>query len=620
MKTSLTEFANKVREAADIVDIIGSIVPLKRSGSGFKGLCPFHKEKTPSFNVHPGKQIFHCFGCGVGGDVVRFMMMYERVDFRTALEHLAARLGLPLPELVYKPRDKAGESRRRALSSVNEFALAFYEKLLRSGEGKAAREYLRKRGVSEEIEKKFHLGFAPDRWDDFLTEARKKSFSDDLVQAAGLALPGKRTNKPYDRFRGRVIYPIFNLQGHCVGFGGRILKQGDSSGSTQGKDSPKYLNSPETEIYQKGRILYGLNLARDSLRGETPVLLVEGYMDLIALHSHGFANSAASLGTALTGDQARLIKRFAREVIFLYDADEAGQKAMLRGCEVLLAQSLAVKVVILPEGDDPDTFLEKNGAKAFREFIGKKRDFLDFFLETAGKKFDIHTPEGKIAALGMLKPILSRVHEPILLDDYTRRLGENLKLEQKLVIRHIRAKTTAARLSTTETIREQTTRNVPIVEIGFMKCILDNPGLRKMARERLDPEWLSSPLVKKFTRLILETGESSNEAQAPLSDPREIFSRLADQGDEREEEFLREVIFLEIPELSEGPTEDFLAFLLDRLRMSHQTRERRRMVKEVLNREKNGETDTDDIDITKRIHQSSREIWETRKILFENNN
>lgn len=597
MKTNLTEFADKVRETADIVDIIGSSIALKRSGASYKGLCPFHKEKTPSFHVHPGKQLFHCFGCGVGGDVIKFLMLFDRINYRIAIEQLANRLGLPIPDLISQPKEEGLEKRRRAILEVNQFALEFYQKILETSEAKGARDYLEKRGVSRELIRTFRIGFAPDRWEDLLTASKKKGYSAPLLEEAGLALPGKKSGSYYDRFRGRIIFPIFNLQGQCVGFGGRILGEGE----------PKYINSPESEVYKKGKILYGLNIAREQLREDQPVLLVEGYMDLIALYKHGFQTGAATLGTALTDDQARLLKRFTKEVVFVYDGDAAGQKAMIRGCEVFLGQSLSVKVVILPDLDDPDTFLSRHGKEEFSRILETKRDFIDFFLETGRKSYNLNTPEGKINILDLLKPMLSRVHQPILFDDYIRRLSEALKIESKLILRHIKARTTTSLSRIRETIQQQVSSDIPLLEMIFLKIFLEYPALRNQANEYINPEWLTSPQVKKYMDLIMkEQIEELPEIQE--------YTRILTQATEEEGKLLRELAFCEFEQEVDL---DFLIFLINRIHMTFEARIRHNLVLEIQKKEKQGGTENQDISIlTDLIHNKTKDIWETRKNLF----
>jgi DNA primase len=597
LKTSLTEFTNKVRDAADVVEIIGSFVPLKKTGASFKGLCPFHKEKTPSFHVHPGKQVFHCFGCGVGGDIVKFWMMHERVNFRAALEQLAHRLGISVPRLTAQPQDEVQEKRRRDILTVSQFALEYFERLLNSAPGKAAREYLDKRSVPEPLRKKFHLGYAPDLWEDLIATARRRGYSTELLQNAGLALPGKKAGGFYDRFRGRIIFPILNLQGECVAFGGRTLGEGE----------PKYLNSPETEIYKKGKLLYGLNLAKDALRNEEPALIVEGYMDLIALHKFGFTTGVATLGTALTEDQARLLKRFTREILFIYDGDEAGQTAMIRGCEVLLGQSLGVKVVTLPEIEDPDTFLGKHGPEAFKQILEQRKDFLDFFLDVGRKKYNINTPEAKIRVLELFKPILGRVFQPILFDDYTRRLAEGLRLEQNLIARYIRSTGGSAKAAG-EMLHEYISQNIPLVEKGLLKILLENPELRTQVLSHINREWISSPLVRKFLDLLLDAAQDETRAQISLSN-------LLEEATEDEGQFLREIIFYEI---GDRASPELLSIVLNRLRMTYESSIRHTLVLEIQKLERGGNKEMDKVfSIADGIHDKSRKILETRRSLLK---
>jgi DNA primase len=597
MKTSLREFAAKVRETADIVDIIGSIIPLKRTGSTFKALCPFHREKTPSFNVHPARQIFHCFGCGIGGDVIKFWMLHERLDFRSALETLARRLGLPVPELSATPEDLSREKKRRLLFEVNQFALKYYQKCLEKKAGGEAREYLSRRGVEQGLWENFQLGWATENWDDFLTAAGKNGYSSELLNEAGLILPGKTKGGFYDRFRGRIIFPILDLQGHCVAFGGRILTSGE----------PKYLNSPETETYKKGKVLYGLHLAREALRGEQPALLVEGYMDLIALYKFGFTTGVASLGTALTEDQARLLKRFTKEVIFIYDGDEAGQQAMLRGCEVLLGQSLLVGVVVLPEKDDPDTFLARHGTKTLQSLIEKRIDFLDFFFETGRKKFNINTPEGKIAVLDMLKPILEQVHQPIMFNDFTMRLSSGLKLDQKLIIQHIRAKSENMKKSVGEVIYKQAKEGIPLLELGLLKILIENPDLRETVQQELDPDWLTNPIVRAFIQRLLQSASGGQEISN--------YTGLEEHVSEEEAQLLREIAFLDTL-MPEEPGVKMLPIILKRLHIAHEAKSRHNMVMEVQKIEKEMSADKDTSGLTDGIHQKTLHIWQTRKNLF----
>lgn len=596
-KETLRNIADKIREEADIVDIVGSFLPLKRSGSSYKTHCPFHKEKTPSFNVHPGKQIFHCFGCGVGGDVIKFWMMHERVNFIEAIKQLSQRLGIAMPQLESRPKDEGAEKKRRDLLNVNHLALKFFQNTLRSDAGKKARDYLENRGLNKTIIDDFGIGYAPDQWDAFLKITESKGYSGAVVQEAGLAIPGKKKDNFYDRFRNRIIFPIFDLQGRAVGFGGRIYAK-DAR-----KDEPKYINSPETEIYQKGKLLYGLNLARNILRGEEPVLIVEGYMDLIALHKHGFPASSATLGTALTDDQARLLKRFTREVIFLYDGDEAGQNAMQRGCEVLLGRSLSVKIVLLPKGHDPDSFVEKNGADALKKLIDQGQDFIDFFLDIGAVKHKINTPEGKIAVLNLLKPALERVHQPILIDDYTRRISERLKLEPRLVLRHFRSRTTRKRDAAEELIKKNLSEEIPTLEKGFLRMIMDYSSLRDMARKSFNPEWFTSPFIRKSVIRILSDEEGEVD-----------FHGLMDDEENDDGQLLREIAFDEINiPFDEGT----YIHVVNRLEINLMARRRHELINKLEETEEDPLPEEQIRRITDDIHKDSSEIWNVRKTLYQ---
>lgn len=587
LKTSLTEFAQKVREEADIVDIIGTFVRLKRSGSGYKGLCPFHKEKTPSFHVHPGKQIFHCFGCGVGGDVIKFWMMHERVRFTEAAEQLAHRLGIPIPRFTFSKKDESAEKTRRDLLAVNEFALGYFRKIFSSTEGRKAQLYLKDRGLTKELVDRFSIGFAPDGWENLIRAAEKKGFSPEILEKAGLVLPGKKGSGYYDRFRNRVIFPIFDVQGRCVAFGGRILGEGE----------PKYLNSPETDIYKKGKLLYGLNLARRELTETSPALIVEGYMDLIALHKYGFTRCAATLGTALTDGHARLLKRYVREVIFIYDGDEAGQNAMIRGCEVLLGRSLSVSVVMLAEGDDPDTFLQKHGSEEFQDILDQKKDFLEFYLDIISEKHDFKSAAGKISALEALKPVMDRVVQPVLFKDCIRRISERLRLEENVVIRHLRTRSRYRREAAEEIIQRQTVK-CSAVEAGFLRLVVDHPELRKEAEPVFREKWIFSPLVMKNVEKIYTESEKEH-----------TFETLIESSEESEQAFLREIFFMESFEMEPRV---LLTHLMKRLQALHTERTRRKMIEDLKKLEETSEKDDQSENITKMIHENSRRIIEVR--------
>ena len=361
-----------IRERTDIVSLVSSYVALKRSGVNNLGLCPFHNEKTPSFNVNEARQTFHCFGCGEGGDVFAFLMKMEGLTFPEAARRLAEQAGV---EIVEEQADPQAEERRREkerLWRINAAARDFYQQvLLRNPEGEAGRQYLKERGYDREAARNFSLGYAPDGWEALSRHLADKGFDREEIHRLGLTRPSREGRGDYDLFRDRLIFPIFDLGGEVAAFGGRLLGEG----------RPKYLNSPESPVYQKGRQLYGLYRGREAMRKQGEALVVEGYFDVLALHRAGFENVVATCGTAMTEDHARLLKRYVRKVFFLFDQDKAGLQATWKGMEQVLPLGLSGMVVHLPAGEDPDSFLQKEGAGAFRECLDRARPVLEVFQE-----------------------------------------------------------------------------------------------------------------------------------------------------------------------------------------------------------------------------------------------
>ncbi len=376
-----------VRNAVDIVDLVGRFVNLRKAGVNWKGLCPFHGEKTPSFMVNPKKGIFHCFGCGVGGDVFGFLMRQDRLSFPEAVRSLAKTAGIALPE----EGARSGDSGREELIRIVDLAWRFYDDTLWRPAGDRARAYLEQRGIDADVAKRFGLGYAPEGWDGLLTFMRSQKVTDDALVAAGLAVQRENRSGVYDRFRGRLLFPIRDLQGRVVAFGGRGF----------GDEQPKYLNSPETPLYTKGNLLYAADIARPTIQTKNRALLVEGYVDCLMAHQHGFTETVAALGTSFTAAQLALLRRYCDEVVTFFDADAAGQKAAERAEELLEPTSggmawavnrsgsfegggtFRVKVALLPAGHDPDTFLRESGAPAFAERIGAARSLLAYALDRA---------------------------------------------------------------------------------------------------------------------------------------------------------------------------------------------------------------------------------------------
>lgn len=421
--------AERVKQQADIVRLVGEYVQLKKSGQNFLGLCPFHSEKTPSFAVHPVKQIYHCFGCGVGGDVFKFVMEIERLSFPEALRLVADKVGVRLPERRPRTPEEARTTQLRiALVKLHEQAARFFvEQLTQTKEGRLVRAYLHDRGLSDEIIKTFGIGYAPGTGDVLLRRLRETGYAREVLQASGLVNTDERGTL-YDRFRRRVIFPISSESGRIVAFGGRAM----------GDDSPKYLNSPETPLYQKSRVLYNLNRAREPIRRQNYAVLVEGYLDCIGVHAARVENVVATCGTALTETQARLLGRSARNVVVSFDPDAAGVAATERSLNLLVEQGFQVKVLALPPGFDPDLFVREKGAAAYREKLKESLDYLDYLVERARGQYDWHSQEGKIAALNYLLPYVARVPNKIRRAEWATELAERLRIEEALVREELR--------------------------------------------------------------------------------------------------------------------------------------------------------------------------------------
>lgn len=417
------ELIEEIRLNNDIVEVVSEYVRLDRKGKDFFGLCPFHREKTPSFSVAPGKQIFYCFGCGKGGNVIQFIMNIENLDYPEALKYLADRARIQLPE--YNGGKELEKARlRQELLAVNVEAARFFYETLVSLKGEAARKYLKDRGIREQTVKKFGLGFATSEWDTLYKYLSGKGHGDDVIIAAGLVLKGKN-GRLYDRFRGRVMYPIFDLRGNVIAFGGRVM---DSS-------LPKYMNSPETPVYNKGRNLYALNYAKTA-RTKT-LLVVEGYMDVISLHQSGIINTVASLGTALTESQGRLLKKYAEEIIISYDADTAGEAATMRGLDLLSDLGCSVRVLEIPQGKDPDEYIKRNGVEEFRKLIDRSQALVEYKVSRLKGQIDTASTEGKIAFLNKAAAILARVENNLEREMYAKKLSKEYEISEEAIFSEI---------------------------------------------------------------------------------------------------------------------------------------------------------------------------------------
>lgn len=417
---------SEIRQAANIVNIIGEYVQLKRAGNNHVGLCPFHAEKTPSFSVSEQKQMFKCFGCGVGGNVYTFLMRQNNMSFPEAVKFLAVRYGIQVPTDHLSAEQKRQLNERDQLFEINQAALAFFQDKLKSSSGKNAQKYIADRGLSIDTQKQFQLGFAPDAWDQVVRMFSRKGIALKLVEKSGLIVQ-KEKKGYYDRFRNRLIFPIKNINNQVTGFGGRVL---DDS-------MPKYLNSPETPIYHKSRILYGLREAREHCRKKEQVFIVEGYMDLLAMCQYHIPNVVATLGTALTSHHIRLLKGYVGNITLVFDSDQAGIQAAKRSVPLFLKEQVNAQIMVLPDRHDPDTFLAKWGPDAFWEQSKNAFGMMAFLIDSALKQHG-ETIKGKISAINELKPLLSEIDDAVVRSLYIKEIAQRLNVDESSVFSEVR--------------------------------------------------------------------------------------------------------------------------------------------------------------------------------------
>lgn len=449
-----SETIEQIAAANDIVDVIGSYFPLKRAGTNFKALCPFHQEKTPSFIVSPNRQTFHCFGCGAGGSAFRFVMEYEHVDFPSAVRKLAARAGIAIVEERGAPdENRQYETRRKLLKLHADAAEWFHGNLTKRDIGEPARKYLKQRGITGEIAKRWQLGYAPDEWDAFGSWARGQGYDSRDLITSGLIktrdddqTSNLNPQASYDRFRGRIMFPICNDVGEVIAFSGRLLK--DEEGAA------KYLNSPETQLFRKGNVLFGLHKSKRALIEANCAVVCEGQLDLISLFERRVANVVAPQGTAFTENQARILKRYVSEVVLCFDSDAAGAKAVDRSLDALLENDFIVRVVELPPGEDPDSLIRRDGKEQFEERVANARDFFDYWIDREIAGVDLNSMSSKIQAARNLATTASRVHDPVLRGEVINKVSARLAVApadfESLLSKRTRASGGSVNSSTTE--------------------------------------------------------------------------------------------------------------------------------------------------------------------------
>ncbi len=467
------EWIEHVKSSVDIVEIIGRRVELKQTGQNYMGLCPFHSEKTPSFSVNPERQFYHCFGCQTGGNVINFVMETEHLSFPETVTKLTEEKGIPVPAVSVQEQQK--EARRDMLREANELAARDYYRNLRSPVGEGARAYLKGRGIDNILARDFYLGYASDAWDGLVRFFESEGFDLQVAQGAGLIIEGKRGY--IDRFRSRLMFPICDHLGRFIGFGGRSTREGQ----------PKYLNTGQTEVFNKSYVLYGLNWSKDAIKAQDQVIIVEGYTDLISLFALGTSNVVASLGTAFTPAHGALLKRFCSQAIIAFDGDSAGQRATLRGMEILHESELQVRVAVLRDGQDPDSFARTFGAGKVREWLGDARPFREYQIDRIISQHDVETREGKLSASTELVTVLSELNSSLERDEYTSYAAQRLGVLERSLAEEVREKLGIDR---GKPVHNRRNVNLAPAEAGeelrereIIRCLLQRPGHLKDLRE-----------------------------------------------------------------------------------------------------------------------------------------
>ena len=481
----------EILSRVNIVEVISACIPLKRAGRNFKANCPFHHEKTPSFMVSPDRQIFHCFGCGESGNAFKFLMKHERLDFPEAVETLAKKTGVILPQGT--AQDAKTDNLFTQLYKVNEFTAGFYENNLDSLSCKAAKEYLLKRGLKQETINTLRLGFAPDKWDGLINYLRQKSLNLSLMEKAGVIL-AKDKGGYYDRFRNRIIFPIVDIKSRILGFGARVL---DAS-------LPKYINSPETPVYTKGKNLYGIGLAKDSIRELDCVVVVEGYLDFILPFQEGLKNIVASLGTALTLEQVRMLKRYTHNVVMIYDPDAAGETATLRSLDIFIEEDMSVRVVTLPKGLDPDSFVRKHGIEALKEKVKLATNLFDYKLGVLKSRYDYKDIQAKAVIAGQMLETVNKFNNAVLKSEYIKRLAQELDIKEEALFQEVKKfKKNKPEL---EPARQYPLKPLAInpTEKLLLKLMLEEAQLINSIRDSLEPADFQDERASKIVSILFD--------------------------------------------------------------------------------------------------------------------
>jgi DNA primase len=518
----------EIKSRSDIIDVISEYVPLTAAGKNFKGLCPFHEEKTPSFMVSRDRQMFKCFGCNEAGDVFTFLMKHEKMTYPEAVRFLAAKYGVVIPETTRV--DRSLSLAIDELRKLNGSAVNYFHKLLMGRAGKGALTYLRERGIRDNAIESFKLGYSLPSWSAFLKAAGKAGFSTEIMLQGGFILQGKKQDNYYDRFRGRIMFPIFDARGDPIGFGGRILDDSLSD--------VKYMNSPETPLYNKSRSLYNLNLAKEAIRKEGCTILAEGYLDVITCFQGGVHNIVASLGTSLSEGHVNLMKRHTDEVIIAYDSDSAGTAATSRGLNLLVKGGLKVRILALPPDKDPDDFIRENGVKSFRDLVSGAVDLVSYKLDRVKEQVEIDSAEGKKQTVRDLVTTLANLSNQVEKHEYVKKCAEELDVEEDYIWQQLEEVGSGKRVrrSTQPTIKSSAKKLSAreAIERRLLECLIQYPQFILRARSQLTKEDFSNPGHAELAEVLwmssdleegrVDLGTLMNRCTSKES--REIISRL----------------------------------------------------------------------------------------------
>ncbi len=587
------ETIEKVRSSCDIVDVVSQYVRLKRTGSNYVGLCPFHNEKTPSFTVTPSKQFYHCFGCGENGDVISFIMKMENLSFPEAVKFLGNRVGIIIEE---KPVDVKKQKKRERFYEINREAAIFYFKNLQ--QNKLANDYLNKRSISEKVIRKFGLGYALDAWNSLENYLLSKNYKTEEIEKVGLISKRKNGEGYYDKFRNRIMFPIFDTRNRIIGFGGRII---DDS-------MPKYLNTPDTLIFTKGDNLYGLNIVNKYSKRER-IVLVEGYMDVISLFNNGIKYSVASLGTAFTKNQARLFKRYGNNIYICYDSDEAGLKAAYKALNIFKQENINAKVILLPPGDDPDDYIKKNGKEKFEELFDKALNFIDYTIFINKRKYNLDLTEEKIMFTKNIAKDLKKIESPIELDAYIDKISIETGISKGAIGKEIYDRNTNIQKKPQDKYIKQNYRNTknkinPVkyvlepahlnAEKNLIKLIVENKTVYDKINILIKPEDFMNKECREVASVVYSLYEKQENIESPY-----LLKILKDKKNVDIDSVI-EILNMDII-ISDDSIDRLIKDLIDTINCSKLKIKRKNIMKELNKIDNKREKDEEDMKTLKKL-------------------